>query len=271
MKLITYLMLPIILAACSTVKHNVHSGYLTNEQGEFVLNPQGQCWRTVEWTPDLAIAECDPFLAARKKQKDKPEKEQKSEKFVAEPEEKQPQEPVAATEVSLAVLPVNEQIVNKTKSIALGLAQGSITRTEQVVAPLLLSSDASFRFGDDQLTSEGRVMVEALGSVILHRKPQNLVVNIVGHTDRVGSAQANLKLSQRRAEAVKKVLVGQGIDSQQINAIGKGSAHPISKAEDCHNRLVKCELISCLAVDRRVEVEVIGQVTNTKTVTEPIK
>lgn len=263
-------MLPMMLAACSTVKHNVQSGYLTNEQGEFVLNPQGQCWRTVEWTPDLAIVECDPFLAARKKQKDKPEKEQKSEKFVAEPEEKPTQEPVAASEVTLAVAP-NEQIVNKTKSIALATAQGSITRTEQVIAPLLLSSDASFRFGDDQLTSEGRVMVEALGSVILHRKPQNLVVNIVGHTDRVGSAQANLKLSQRRAEAVKKVLVGQGIDSQQINAIGKGAAHPISKAEDCHNRLVKCELISCLAVDRRVEVEVIGQVLNTKTIVEPIK
>jgi len=271
MRLITYLMLPMMLAACSTVKHNVHSGYLTTEQGEFILNPQGQCWRTVEWTPDLAIAKCDPFLAARKKQKDKPEKEQKSEKFVAEPEESQAQEPVTTTEVTLEVPPVNQQTSNKTKSIALGTAQGSITRTEQVIAPLLLSSDASFRFGDDQLTSEGRMMVEALGSVILVRKPQNLVVNIVGHTDRVGSAQANLKLSQRRAEAVKKVLVGQGIASEQINAIGKGSAHPISKTEDCHNRLVKCELISCLAVDRRVEIEIIGQVMNSKTITELIK
>ena len=50
---------------------------------------------------------------------------------------------------------------------------------------------------------------------------------IGGHTDSVGSAAYNQTLSQKRADAVKRALVWQGIDASRIEAVGFGEARPI--------------------------------------------
>lgn len=58
---------------------------------------------------------------------------------------------------------------------------------------------------------------------------------IEGHTDNVGSASSNKKLSQRRADAVRKYLIdNQGIDGSRISAKGFGDSKPIesNKKED---------------------------------------
>ncbi len=55
----------------------------------------------------------------------------------------------------------------------------------------------------------------------------DLNIVIEGHTDSDGSAKANLKLSKKRAEAVKKYLIDyKGIESSRIKAIGYGSSRP---------------------------------------------
>jgi OmpA-OmpF porin, OOP family len=56
-----------------------------------------------------------------------------------------------------------------------------------------------------------------------------LKVEIGGHTDADGDAAKNLALSQARADAVKKVLVEQGIDAGRITTKGYGSTKPIDK------------------------------------------
>lgn len=38
------------------------TGYLIDERGNVVRNSYGECWRTGYWTPEMAIAECDPDL-----------------------------------------------------------------------------------------------------------------------------------------------------------------------------------------------------------------
>ncbi|MDI6767914.1 MAG: OmpA family protein [Bacteroidota bacterium] len=53
-------------------------------------------------------------------------------------------------------------------------------------------------------------------------------VLITGHTDNIGSARYNLKLSNGRAEAVKEYLVSKGISSQRISTKGFGFAQPIA-------------------------------------------
>lgn len=53
-------------------------------------------------------------------------------------------------------------------------------------------------------------------------------VEIVGHTDDVGTAQANLELSLRRAAAVKTYLVGQGVGESRIVVRGEGEQQPIA-------------------------------------------
>jgi OOP family OmpA-OmpF porin len=76
-------------------------------------------------------------------------------------------------------------------------------------------------------------------------------VDITGYTDRLGSDKYNLKLSQRRADAVRDYLVSKGIDGKRLKAYGKGKANPVV---ECHNKK-RSELIKCLEPNRRVEVE----------------
>ena len=57
----------------------------------------------------------------------------------------------------------------------------------------------------------------------------DMKIEIQGHTDSVGPADYNLKLSQRRAEAVKKILVEKfGISPDRIIAKGYGETKPIA-------------------------------------------
>jgi OOP family OmpA-OmpF porin len=63
-------------------------------------------------------------------------------------------------------------------------------------------------------------------------------VAIEGHTDNRGSEKANLKLSSKRAEAVKAKLITMGIDSARIKAIGYGPSRPIAtNANDSGRKL----------------------------------
>jgi outer membrane protein OmpA-like peptidoglycan-associated protein len=75
---------------------------------------------------------------------------------------------------------------------------------------------------------------------------------IKGHTDDVGDADANLKLSQERAQTVKQVLVSFGIAAERIQAKGYGERMP--KTQD--------QTVEARAINRRVEVEL----TNTENV-----
>ena len=56
----------------------------------------------------------------------------------------------------------------------------------------------------------------------------DLNVVIEGHTDSVGTAAYNKKLSQRRAEAIKKYMVESGIDANRLKAQGFGMDKPIA-------------------------------------------
>ena len=53
-------------------------------------------------------------------------------------------------------------------------------------------------------------------------------VNIIGHTDNVGSASYNQQLSTRRAQSVSSVLVNAGVAPYRINAFGRGEDQPVA-------------------------------------------
>ncbi len=79
-------------------------------------------------------------------------------------------------------------------------------------------------------------------------------LKISGHTDSDGDAASNLKLSQRRAEAIKAYIMKKGyITTERIEAIGYGSKLPIIKQEltDEHKK-----------INRRVEFEITKQKEN---------
>ena len=75
----------------------------------------------------------------------------------------------------------------------------------------------------------------------------NTTVQVVGHTDNTGDASYNQNLSQRRAQSVSNVLLGQGVPSSRIRTIGRGEDAPISSNLTPEGR----------AQNRRVEIIII--------------
>jgi outer membrane protein OmpA-like peptidoglycan-associated protein len=79
---------------------------------------------------------------------------------------------------------------------------------------------------------------------------------VIGHTDNVGEAQSNLKLSQRRAETVRNVLISMGVEGNRLTAIGKGDKEPKADNNTEEGRLM----------NRRVEVQLVQHsITENKT------
>ena len=80
------------------------------------------------------------------------------------------------------------------------------------------------------LTFNSQKIVEEIASVMLRHKEIELV-EIAGHTDNVGDATYNLKLSQERADAVKAELTKLGIDEARLRSVGYGEDFPIADNE----------------------------------------
>jgi OmpA-OmpF porin, OOP family len=127
------------------------------------------------------------------------------------------------------------------------------------VAPAITSqkityqADTLFDFDKAVLKPAGKDKLDELASKI---QGMNLeVVVATGYTDRIGSDKYNDRLSLRRAQAVKAYLVSKGIEANRIYTEGKGKRNPVTTGCNQKNRK---QLITCLAPDRRVEVEVVG-------------
>ena len=90
-----------------------------------------------------------------------------------------------------------------------------------------------FDYNSAQLKGE----VSKLATVLefMQKNPKSSIT-IVGHTDKIGSQNYNLKLSKRRADAVRKFLTGNGIDSSRIKMIGRGKLEPVADNSTAQGR-----------------------------------
>lgn len=83
-----------------------------------------------------------------------------------------------------------------------------------------------FATNKDIIKKESEAPLNEL-ALILSKYPK-MLMQIEGNTDNVGNDEFNLKLSQARAEAVKKYLVGKGIAEDRLTAVGYGETKPIA-------------------------------------------
>ena len=119
------------------------------------------------------------------------------------------------------------------------------------------SADSLFVFGKADVKPAGKRELDKLAANL--RGVDFDVITVTGHTDRIGSHAYNMKLSTRRAEAVKNYLVeSAGIPAGKIAARGTDGSDPVTRPGDCKGKKVTKALIACLQPDRRVVVEVSG-------------
>jgi len=84
-----------------------------------------------------------------------------------------------------------------------------------------------FDTGKATLRSDSYPELKELIELMKYKK--NLIIEIAGHTDNVGSPESNLILSQNRANNVKNYLVNNGIRSDRIDSKGYGETQPIAE------------------------------------------
>ncbi|MBT3343721.1 MAG: OmpA family protein [Gemmatimonadetes bacterium] len=115
-----------------------------------------------------------------------------------------------------------------------------------VMASLPNFADLYFAFGRANLAAAGSNEVERLVD-LMHDRP-DLVVDLRGHTDSVGSRSANLRVAGRRANHVKGLLVALGISDQRIQTSAVGPDEPVAPNTTAAGR----------EANRRVEIVVAG-------------
>src|SRR5207253_11124884 len=118
-----------------------------------------------------------------------------------------------------------------------------------------LSSRELFEFNKATLTDEAKKKLDAEVVAKLKDVGEVRYINVNGHADRLGSAQYNQRLSEKRAEAVRACLVSKGVDASKVETLGFGKTTPVKSCPDQKDRK---GLIECLAPNRRVEVEIQG-------------
>lgn len=85
----------------------------------------------------------------------------------------------------------------------------------------------TFETGKSTLSNDKMNYGLRLVKNMLSRRP-NAIIQVIGHTDNVGAADANKKISRDRAAAVRDFLVAGGVKKQKILFTGKGEAEPIA-------------------------------------------
>ena len=74
-------------------------------------------------------------------------------------------------------------------------------------------------------------------------------IQLAGHTDNIGNAADNLKLSENRSKAVINYLVSKGIDAKRLSYKGFGASQPVADNKTEEGR----------AINRRTELKVISR------------
>jgi outer membrane protein OmpA-like peptidoglycan-associated protein len=88
----------------------------------------------------------------------------------------------------------------------------------------------NFRFESDELTDQARVLVPEVLRVVRERPFANVIVT--GHTDTMGTSQANYALGLKRATAVRNLLIKAGLDAAQIEISSLGETDPLVRTAD---------------------------------------
>jgi outer membrane protein OmpA-like peptidoglycan-associated protein len=140
-------------------------------------------------------------------------------------------------EAALAPSPVAEAERPRTRGIVIK----AIEERKEVI-----DLNIPFEVNSAQLQPQAAAQLEQLGAALKSASLGRSRFQIGGHTDSSGDPDYNRRLSERRADTVRKYLISHGVDAARLEATGFGKDRPLTP-EDPTN-----------AVNRRVEIRNLG-------------
>ncbi|MGK7296557.1 MAG: OmpA family protein, partial [Candidatus Wenzhouxiangella sp. M2_3B_020] len=132
------------------------------------------------------------------------------------------------------------------------------TTTRIVRSNVEMESDAFFAFDSAEIRPDAREKLQGVADLITSGRIVGRV-SVVGHTCDIGPEAYNQRLSNRRAESVKRELVALGVDPNAIVTDGRGESDPLvpntSEENRELNRRVDVEFIRVVEEEEVVRVE----------------
>ncbi|MGI8961158.1 MAG: OmpA family protein [Bryobacteraceae bacterium] len=129
----------------------------------------------------------------------------------------------------------------------------AVLQTRETARGLVVNmSDVLFDTGKYTLKEPAREKLAKISGIVISHPGLNLQVE--GYTDITGSDELNQRLSEHRADTVREFLVAQGINPQNITAVGYGKNYPVASNDTREGR----------ALNRRVELVVSGEIIGVK-------
>ena len=113
------------------------------------------------------------------------------------------------------------------------------------IPEVIILKGVNFETSSDRLTSNSIGILNGVAETLSHRS--EIAIEVGGYTDNRGTAAANQKLSQKRAQAVANYLISRGVKAGQLTAKGYGAASPVAdnktEAGRAQNRRVELHIL----------------------------
>jgi len=120
------------------------------------------------------------------------------------------------------------------------------------------NSDIKFAFNSSELNSEAKASLSKLADIL--KEDATTDVAIYGHTDKVGTEDANLKVSNNRASAVKYYLNSCGVPTSQIKTVEGRAYYDYDESKTAaDNRRVDIYMYASEAMIKQAEQEAAAQ------------
>lgn len=131
----------------------------------------------------------------------------------------------------------------RARQLSQDLSRVAQVREEARGTVVTLSGSVLFASGEAELLPAAEARLSQVATTLTQRAKGTKII-VEGHTDTQGSAEFNLDLSERRAQAVKSYLTSHGVPADRIEAKGLGFSQPVVPNKTAEGR----------ATNRRVEI-----------------
>lgn len=247
--------LVILTALASSNLHAAKSiGYWYDTSGDIVRTGFGECWRTIEWSPGNAIAECEGNIPAKKPSIDSDHdgvldsKDQcpsttknvivdskgcakdSDKDGVIDSKDKCPGSKLGANVDNRGCIITSDSdgdgITDATDACPDSAAGTIVNKRGCKLTANISLENVQFKSGTAVLSGDSRVTLDKVANTLKDNNHLNFI--IAGHTDSMGNYAKNVTLSKARAQSVRKYLIDKGVASGNLTASGFGPDKPVA-------------------------------------------